>query len=104
VERTVRTGKGGGFNFTLLKKYEVMDTLTIEPQTPQQPQPEPNRANRAEPRQPDPEQLPTTNRANRADPLLKGRRGAVVGTDPTTNSTPNQTNHSGAVSEPEDLF
>jgi hypothetical protein len=104
VERTLRTGKGGGFNFTLLKKYEVMDTLTIEPQTPQQPQPEPNRANRAEPRQADPEQLPTSNRANRAAPLLKGARGAVDGTVQTTNSTPNQTNHSGAVSEPDDLF
>ncbi len=104
VERTLRTGKGGGFNFTLLKKYEVMDTLTIEPQTPQEPQPEPNRANRAEPRQEDPEQLPTSNRANRPAPLLKGTDGAVEGSVPTTNSTPNQTNHSGAVSHPEDLF
>ena len=104
VERTIRQGKGGGFNFTLLKKYEVMDTLTIEPQTPQQPQPEPNRANRAEPRQADPEQLPTSNRANCPAPLLKGGAGAVEGSVPTTNSTPNQTNHSGAVSHPEDLF
>ena len=104
VERTIRQGKGGGFNFTLLKKYDVMDTLTIEPQTPQPPQPEPNRANRAEPRQPDMARLPTTNRANCAAPLVKGADGAVVGPEQTTQSTPNQTSPSGAVSEPEDLF
>jgi hypothetical protein len=115
VERTVRTGKGGGFNLTLMQRFDPIDTLTIDsvntdetdtnepPQTPHNQHDEPNRANRAKPRQTETEQLPTTNRANRAAPLVKGARGAVVGPVQNKPSTPNRANPNGAVTAPQPI-
>jgi hypothetical protein len=115
VERTVRTGKGGGFNLTLMQRFDPIDTLTIDPinsdetdtdelpQTPQNQQAEPNRANRAKPRQTETEQLPTPNRANRAAPLVKGALGAVSGAVQNTPSTPNRATQSGTVTPPQPI-
>jgi hypothetical protein len=107
VERTVRTGKGGGFNLSLIKAFDPVDTLTITDKTgPQQPQnqpAEPNCSNRAEPRQPDAEQLPTSNRANRAAPLVKGASGAVQWDQKTEPQTPNQSAPTGTVPTPQPI-
>ena len=115
VERTVRTGKGGGFNLTLMQRFDPIDTLTIDPinsdetdtdelpQTPQNQQAEPNCSNRAKPRQTETEQLPTPNRANRAAPLVKGALGAVSGAVQNTPSTPNRATQSGTVTPPQPI-
>jgi len=115
VERTVRTGKGGGFNLTLLQRFDTIDTLTIDPtnsdetdpettpQTPQNQQPEPNCSNRSELFQPNAEQLPTSNCSNRAAPLVKGAHGTVDGTEKTEPKTPNRSAPAETVTPPQPI-